>query len=149
MNNEEALLNDNKDNQISSFDWILACLMLFGAIIAGITVYLLLFNPEAALLKKLPKVSSPNLMDYILMCSQILVGIFTALYVFFFKGKVIKGFIFGLGINAFAYLYQMLFQSTFERSICEYVIPYSMGPILIITVLIKLMTTKNKAIRPL
>ena len=41
----------------------------------------------------------------------------------------------------------MLFQSTVERSICEYVIPYSMGPILIIVVLINLLWTKNKGIK--
>jgi len=38
------------------------------------------------------------------MGSQIIVWIFTAIYVFFLKGKVIKCLILGFGINAIAYL---------------------------------------------
>ncbi len=147
MNKEDSLINHNSENHASAFDWIIASLMLFGAIAAGITVYFLLFNPHAALANRLPKVSSPNVMDYIFMCSQIIVGIVIAIYVFFFKGKVLKGFIVGLGINATAYFYQILFRSTIERSIGEYIIPYSMGPILIIIVLINLITTENKNIK--
>jgi len=147
MNKEDSLIKNKNESQASVFDWLIASLMLLGAIIAGITVYLLLFNPQAALASRLPKVSSPSAMDYIFMCSQVVIGLLTAIYVFFYKGKVLKGFIAGLSINATAYLYQILFRSTIERSICEYVIPYSMGPILIIVILINLIKTKNNNIK--
>ncbi|MFA6385920.1 MAG: hypothetical protein WCW29_04215 [Candidatus Paceibacterota bacterium] len=145
MNNEDIFQN-NSDKTNTAFEFILAGLMLFGAIIAAITVYLYIFNPGAALAKRLPKVSTPNILDYLFMCLQIIIGVLTAISVFFFKKKVIVGFIIGLGINASAYFYQMLFRSTIERNISEYIIPYSMGPILIIIILVNLLRTKNNTI---
>ena len=145
MNNENLFQNNN-DKSATAFDFILAGLMLFGAIIAAITVYLYVFNPNAALAKRLPRVSAPIIFDYLFMCLQIIIGVLTAISVFFFKKKVIMGFIIGLGINASAYFYQMLFRSTIERNISEYIIPYSMGPILIIIILANLLRTKNNSI---
>ena len=146
MNSKKGLLQDNANDEATVFDWIIAGLMVFGAIIAAITLYLLLFNPDSALAKKLPKVSVPSIVDYIFICLHIIVGLMTAIYVFIFKKKVITGFIIGFGINGMAYLYQMLFRNTIERNICEYIIPYSMGPILIIIIFVNLVGVKNKRI---
>ncbi len=126
--------NDESQKQ-RVFEWLLSYLMLFGAIIAAITAYLLLFKPGAPLLSKMPKTSLPDAMDYVFMFALILVGILNPIFVLIMKKSGLITFIIGLAIYALAYLYQVIFKSAFEKSMNEYILPYSVGPVIIVILL--------------
>jgi small-conductance mechanosensitive channel len=143
MKGEGNLLENRNSSLNPIFDQILSGLMLLGSVVTGITEYLMLFNPEAKLLEKMPKVSSLAAIDFGFMSALILVGIANAFLVFILKKKALMGFVTGLAIYSLAYLYQILFRGSMERNINELMIPYSMNPAIIIIYLLA-MTRQNK-----